>query len=113
MKVLTALAFVYIPLNLATPIFGTSLQKLNASGQPVRVFIITAVLDIASASWLRVDQVNHCAMQGKVETKIEPHDRTELIPERDSSCSGGLSIMAIPPGCESQGLRPHIRRQSP
>ncbi|KAL8802171.1 MAG: hypothetical protein Q9200_006679 [Gallowayella weberi] len=59
-KVFTVLAFIYVPLNLATSIFGMNLQQLNASGQPLRVFLITAVLVlfVTGASWFSIDQFN-------------------------------------------------------
>ncbi|KAL8804789.1 MAG: hypothetical protein Q9182_002381 [Xanthomendoza sp. 2 TL-2023] len=59
-KVFTVLAFIYVPLNLATSIFGMNLQQLNASGQPLRVFFITAILAlfVTGASWFGIDQFN-------------------------------------------------------
>ena len=41
---MTILAFVYVPLNLATSIFGMNIQQLNQSGQQIRVFLITALV---------------------------------------------------------------------
>ncbi|KAL8951915.1 MAG: hypothetical protein Q9222_002134 [Ikaeria aurantiellina] len=60
LKIFTILAFIYVPLNLATSIFGMNLQQLNANGQPLRVFIITAVLALffTGAAWFSVDQFN-------------------------------------------------------
>ncbi len=59
-KLFTILAFIYVPLNLATSIFGMNLEQLNASGQQLRVFIITAILAliITGAVWFCIDQVN-------------------------------------------------------
>ena len=53
---MTFLAFVYVPLNLATSIFGTNLQQLNESGQHVWVFVVTAVLALflTSAVWIAI-----------------------------------------------------------
>ena len=53
MKV-TVLAFIYVPLNLATSIFGMNIQQLNGSGQQIWVFFTTAVaaLLITGGSWL-------------------------------------------------------------
>lgn len=50
----TVLAFVYVPLNLATSIFGMNIQQLNGSGQKLWVFFTTAVaaLLITGGSWL-------------------------------------------------------------
>lgn len=50
----TVLAFVYVPLNLATSIFGMNIQQLNGSGQKLWVFFATAVaaLLITGGSWL-------------------------------------------------------------
>lgn len=49
----------YIPLNLATSIFGMNIEQLNGNGQHIRVFIITAVvaLAITGASWFVIEQV--------------------------------------------------------
>lgn len=38
----TLLAFIFIPISLATSFFGMNLQELNASGQPFWVFAVTA-----------------------------------------------------------------------
>ena len=49
----TILAFVYVPLNLATSIFGMNIQQLNHSGQNLWVFFVTAVvaLLVTGGSW--------------------------------------------------------------
>lgn len=56
----TILAFVYVPLNLATSVFGMNLEQLNGSGQHLRVFIITAVslLAVTGGSWFLIEQTN-------------------------------------------------------
>lgn len=41
---MTILAFIYVPLNLATSIFGMNIQQLNQSGQHIRVFVLTALI---------------------------------------------------------------------
>lgn len=38
------MAFVYVPINLATSIFGMNLQQLNQSGQNIWLFVITALI---------------------------------------------------------------------
>lgn len=50
----------YVPLNLATSIFGMNIEQLNGNGQHLRVFIITAVVALAGtvASWFVIEQVN-------------------------------------------------------
>ena len=50
----TILAFIYIPLNLATSIFGMNIQQLDGSGQQIWVFFTTAAaaLLITGGSWL-------------------------------------------------------------
>ena len=52
------LAFVYVPLNLATSIFGMNIQQLNRNGQPVWVFILTTVLAVFLTFfvWFLVEQ---------------------------------------------------------
>ena len=56
----TILAFVYVPLNLATSVFGMNLEQLNGSGQHIRVFIITAValLAVTGGSWFLIEKFN-------------------------------------------------------
>lgn len=50
----TVLAFFYVPLNLATSIFGMNIQQLNGSGPRIWVFFTTAIaaLLITGGSWL-------------------------------------------------------------
>ena len=50
----TILAFIYVPLNLATSIFGMNIQQLNGSGQQLWIFFTTALaaLLITGGSWL-------------------------------------------------------------
>ncbi|KAI4178271.1 MAG: hypothetical protein LQ346_007503 [Caloplaca aetnensis] len=59
-KLFTVLAFIYVPLNLATSIFGMNLEQLNASGQQLRVFFVTAIsaLLVTGSVWFCIDQVN-------------------------------------------------------
>lgn len=56
----TILAFIYVPLNLATSIFGMNIQELNESGQKFWVFMTTAVTVIimTTVSWFILEQVN-------------------------------------------------------
>ncbi|KAL8806368.1 MAG: hypothetical protein Q9182_001398 [Xanthomendoza sp. 2 TL-2023] len=58
---LTILAFVYVPLNLATSIYGMNLQQLFQTGQSVKAFVITALiaLVITGAAWLTTEGVNN------------------------------------------------------
>ena len=60
MFVVTILAFVYIPLNLATSIFGMNIEQLNGNGQHLSVFITTAVITLAvtGGSWFFIEQIN-------------------------------------------------------
>lgn len=53
-KIFTILAFIYVPLNLATSIFGMNIQQLNGSGQNLWAFFTTAViaLFVTGGSWL-------------------------------------------------------------
>lgn len=50
----------YVPLNLATSIFGMNIEQLNGSGQRLSVFITTAVVTLAvtGGSWFVIEQVN-------------------------------------------------------
>ncbi len=56
----TILAFVYVPLNLATSIYGMNLQQLNGSGQFVRDFVLTALiaLIITGGTWYFIEELN-------------------------------------------------------
>lgn len=49
----TILAFIFVPLSLATSIFGMNLQELNDEGQPTWVFLATAgaILWVAFCIW--------------------------------------------------------------
>lgn len=47
----TVLAFVYIPLNIATSVFGMNLQQLNGSGQSLVDFVLTALLALIITGW--------------------------------------------------------------
>ena len=55
---MTILAFVYVPLNLATSIFGMNLQQLNQNGQHIWVFVITtiALLILTCFIWISTVQ---------------------------------------------------------
>ena len=54
---MTFLAFIYVPLNLATSIFGMNLQQLNNNGKQFWIFLITAVvaLFLTFFTWLLVE----------------------------------------------------------
>lgn len=58
---MTILAFVYVPLNLATSIFGMNIQQLNNNGQPIWVFAVTAIIAflLTFSVWLSVTQTLH------------------------------------------------------
>ena len=53
-SLVTILAFVYVPLNLATSIFGMNVQQLNQNGQNIWVFFVTAfvALLVTGGSWV-------------------------------------------------------------
>ena len=57
----TILAFVYVPLNLATSIFGMNLSELNGSGKRLWVFLATAIIAvlIAGTSWFLLEEGNN------------------------------------------------------
>ena len=56
----TILALIYVPLNLATSVFGMNLQQLNESGRNIGSFIATAViaLILTGISWWLMEQLN-------------------------------------------------------
>ena len=57
----TILAFIYVPLNLATSIFGMNLSELNGSGKELWVFLTTAIIAllIAGTSWFLLEEGNN------------------------------------------------------
>ena len=59
----TILAFVYVPLNLATSIFGMNLLRLNSTGQDIQVFVKTALTIslVTLACWVFIIQWDNFA----------------------------------------------------
>ena len=60
-KIFTVLAFFYIPLNLATSVFGMNLQQLNRSGTSIGVFLGTAgvLLLVTGILWLFLESLQN------------------------------------------------------
>lgn len=54
------LAFIYVPLTLATSVFGMDLQELNGSGRSLWIFIATvlAALAITGMTWMFLTELN-------------------------------------------------------
>ncbi|KAI4195183.1 MAG: hypothetical protein LQ350_007357 [Teloschistes chrysophthalmus] len=48
-KLLTTLAFIFIPTSLASSIFGMNVQEINSTGKPIWTFILTAILLTSAA----------------------------------------------------------------
>ncbi|MCJ1388427.1 hypothetical protein MMC18_001274 [Xylographa bjoerkii] len=44
LKLLTMLAFIFIPISLATSVFGMNVQEINQSGTSIWAFVVTAVV---------------------------------------------------------------------
>ncbi|KAL8915123.1 MAG: hypothetical protein Q9172_006952 [Xanthocarpia lactea] len=94
-KIFTILAFVYIPLNLATSVFGMNLQQLNGSGQSLVDFVLTALLAliITGGTWYVIEIVN-------VYRKWQ-EDRNQQRPGKEPSSSHsvaeriGMIILAL------------------
>ena len=63
-KIFTVLAFFYIPLNLATSVFGMNLQQLNGSGTSIGAFLGTAaiLIFVTGISWLVFQGVQDALM---------------------------------------------------
>ena len=59
LKIFTVLAFFYVPLNLATSVFGMNLQQLNSSGTSIGAFLGTAaiLLFVTGVSWFFIEGV--------------------------------------------------------
>ena len=68
----TVLAFVYVPLNLATSIFGMNLNELNGSGKRMWVFLCTAIIALLTtgALWYVLEEVNNY-LRWQKETRYE------------------------------------------
>lgn len=85
----TILAFVFFPLNLATSIFGMNLQQRNGNGRSLQAFIGTsfAAFIITGATWFFIDQLNsyrywHTKQEGKeqaVKSKISVGERSAMV----------------------------------
>ena len=60
LSIVTILAFVYVPLNLATSIFGMNIQELNGNGRNIWIFILTALIAllITGGFWFLIEVVN-------------------------------------------------------
>ena len=60
-SIVTILAFVYVPLNLATSVFGMNLQQLNGSGKSMKAFLLTAIvaLVITVTVWWLMEEGRH------------------------------------------------------
>lgn len=56
----TILAFVYVPINLATSIYGMNLQQLNHTGQNAWSFILTVLVSlfVTGLLWFSLVQYN-------------------------------------------------------
>ena len=56
--IVTVLAFFYVPLNLATSLFGMNIQQLNRTGQPMWIFIVTTIVAVSLTFfvWMLVEQ---------------------------------------------------------
>ena len=52
LSTVTILAFIFIPISLATSIFGMNIQELNAEGQPIWVFLVTTAAILSTALWV-------------------------------------------------------------
>ena len=59
-RTVTILAFVYVPINLATSVFGMNLQELNQNGQKFWSFVVTAIaaLLITGSVWSSLELYN-------------------------------------------------------
>ncbi|KAG8529032.1 uncharacterized protein KY384_006722 [Bacidia gigantensis] len=60
-KRVTILAFLYVPLNLATSVFGMNIQELNNSGRTLKVFFATAIIAVAVTGliWWMIEEAKN------------------------------------------------------
>ncbi|KAL8841910.1 MAG: hypothetical protein Q9170_000690 [Blastenia crenularia] len=78
-KTFTILAFIYVPLNLATSIYGMNLQQLNNSGQTLWKFVITAIVAmlVTAGTWYVFEAANtYRIWLRECSEKKEESDRT-------------------------------------
>ena len=63
-KIFTVLAFFYIPLDLATSVFGMNLQQLNGSGKSIGVFLgtVAILLFVTGMTWLAFQGIQDALM---------------------------------------------------
>ena len=81
-KIITILAFFYVPLNLATSIFGMNLQQLNGSGTSIGAFLGTVggFLFVTGVSWLFIERIQNARiMFGRLKG-----DRTSVLPRNSN-----------------------------
>lgn len=78
--VVTVLAFIYVPLNLATSIFGMNIYQLNRSGQNISVFLVTALiaLVVTGGAWYLMEQVNSYLKWRTARLRKDDHKRTKF-----------------------------------
>ena len=76
--IVTILAFIYVPLNLATSIFGMNIQQLNESGKSLWVFLLTAFVTLAVTGclWLLIELVNGYQIWQRGRPKVSPNITT-------------------------------------
>lgn len=79
----TILAFIYVPLNLATSIFGMNISQLNGQGQSIEAFVHTALVisGVTAMCWFISSQYEGYR-QWNEKTRISVHDS-----KRASGCS--------------------------
>ena len=82
-KIFTVLALFFVPLNLATSVFGMNLQQLNHSGTSIEVFLGTAgiLLFVTGVSWLFLEGLQNARVLLR-----------RLIEDKSSVASGDPSI---------------------
>ena len=96
---MTILAFVYVPLNLVTSIFGMNIQQLNSNGQQLYVFVITALLAllITFGIWLGIEfRSGYVQWVPQNQTRAESGSHEPNRGRKDYGIISRLAILVYP-----------------
>ena len=97
MTAVTILAFVYIPLNLATSIFGMNLVELNNSGKKLGFFLTTAVviLVITGDSWFLIEEINNYSRWKRSHDARIPQGYCEPVAKMQLAVGARIGMLAL------------------
>ena len=85
----TVLAFVFVPISLASSIFGMNVQQINHSSHSIWAFVVTAVVVLTGSVLF------YCAWRGVRNIKILNRFRSTIDEDRDLSFDVELTDRGI------------------